>query len=86
MKEGIFDKAGVAEFDSIWAFEGADIKFKYIVILGVQHDNKAIYEAPNPPAELEFMRQYRRAAFGAKWVANWLRGMGWDAEPLKGPM
>ena len=32
------------------------------------------------------MRQYRRAAFGAKWVANWLRGMGSDAEPFKGPM
>ena len=66
MKEGIFDKAGVAEFDSIWAFEGADIKFKYIVILGVQDDYKAINESPNPQAGLEIMRRYSRAAFGAK--------------------
>ena len=86
VKEGIFDKAGVAEFDPIWAFEGVDIKFKYIVILGVQHDYKAINEAPNLQAGLEVMRQYSRAGYGAKWVANWLHGMGWDAEPLTGPM
>ena len=32
------------------------------------------------------MHRYSRAAFGAKWVSSWSRGMGWDAEPLTGPM
>ncbi len=52
----------------------------------MQHDYNAISEAPKPEAGLEVMRQYSRAAFGAKSVANWLRGLGWDAEPLTGPM
>ena len=32
------------------------------------------------------MRQYSRAASGAKNIANWLRKLGWDSEPLTGPM
>jgi epoxyqueuosine reductase len=86
IKNKIFDKAGVARFDPLWAFEGVEIKFRYIIVLGVQHDYDAISEAPKPEAGLEVMRQYSRAAFGAKSVANWLRGLGWDAEPLTGPM
>ena len=70
VKEGLFDEAGVVEFDPIWAFEGVDIKIKCIVILGVQDDYKAINEAPNPQAGLEVTRRFSRAAFGAKWMAN----------------
>ena len=66
VKEGIFDKAGFAEFDPTWALEGVDIRLKYIVILGVQHDFKAINEAPNPQAGLEVMLRYSREAFRAK--------------------
>ena len=32
------------------------------------------------------MRQYKRAAYGAKFIANWLHDQGWEAEPLTGPM
>lgn len=83
---GHFDKIGVANFDPAWAFEGVEIGFKTIVVLGFHHAFDEIIKAPAPEGGLEVMRQYRRAAHGAKHVANWLREAGWDAEPLTGPM
>ena len=84
--EGHFDKFGVTAFDPLWAFEGVEIGFKNVVVLGFQHDYAEITKAPTPEGGLEVMRQYRRAAFGAKYVASWLRENGWEAEPLTGPM
>ena len=86
LSEGCFDKFGVTTLDPNWAFTGQKISFKYIVILGFHHDFEEISKAPEPEGGLEVMRQYRRAAFGAKYCANWLRSLGWDAEPLTGPM
>ncbi|MAH87294.1 MAG: (Fe-S)-binding protein [Kiloniella sp.] len=83
---GDFDKIGVAPFDHEWAFEGVEIAFERVVMLGFHHDFEEISKAPAPEGGLEVMRQYRRAAHGAKAVANWLRTKGWDAEPLTGPM
>lgn len=83
---GDFDKAGVTAFDPQWAFEGVEIHQKNIIILGFQHQYDEITKAPAPEGGLEVMRQYLRAACGAKIVASWLRGHGWDAEPLTGPM
>ena len=38
-----------------------------------------ISEAPKPEAGLEVMRQYSGPPL-VQSVANWLRGLGWDAE------
>ena len=83
---GVFDKIGVTDFDPLWAFEGMKITQSKIIILGFQHSYDEISKAPAPEGGLEVMRQYMRAAKGAKDTANWLRSMGWDAEPLTGPM
>ena len=56
VNDRVFDKVGVAEFDPNCAFESVNLKFKYIVILDVQHDYEAISEAPNLQVELEVMR------------------------------
>ena len=85
-KQEIFDQIGATQFSLDWAFEGIEITFKNIVILGFQHDYDNIKTAPRSSAGLEVMRQYSRAAHGAKFIANWLRKSGWDAEPLTGPM
>ena len=82
----VFDKVGVTKFNPIWCFEGNEIKFKFIVILGFKHKYENIKQSPKPEGGLEVMRQYKRAAFAAKHFANWLRKNGWDAEPLTGPM
>ena len=83
---GEFDKFGVTDFDPIWAFENVEISQRKIIMLGFQHVYAEISKAPAPEGGLEVMRQYMRAARGAKYVANWLRAHGWDAEPLTGPM
>lgn len=85
-RDGRFDKFGVTSFNPAWAFEGQGIDFKNIILLGFHHDFEEISKAPAPEGGLEVMRQYRRAADGAKYCANWLRSRGWDAEPLTGPM
>ena len=84
--EKIFDKLGATKFNSDWAFDGVNIDYENIILLGFQHEYKNISEAPKPMAGVEVMRQYSRAAFGAKNIANWLRKLGWDSEPLTGPM
>jgi epoxyqueuosine reductase len=84
--EGIFDKIGVTRFNPNWAFEGFEIRFRNVIILGFQHDYEELETAPEPRAGLEVLTQYTRAAAAAKHVANWLRQNGWDAEALTGPM
>ena len=86
IKNSIFDKVGVTKFKSIWCFKGVKVFFKNIVILGFKHNYENIKLAPLPEGGLEVMRQYKRAAYGAKYFSNWLRKNGWDAEPLTGPM
>lgn len=81
-----FDKIGVSQFNPVWAFEGVTIVYKNIVILGFQHQYDEIRKAPKPASGLKVIRQYGRAAFGSKYVANWLHGLGLDSEPLTGPM
>ena len=86
IENGIFEKFGVTAFNSDWAFEGVQIAYKNIVILGFHHNYVEIEKAPQPEAGVEVMRQYMRAAYGAKFIANWLHEQGWAAEPLTGPM
>ena len=86
IKYGIFEKYGAVAFNPDWAFEGVDIKYENIIILGFQHTYDEIEKAPQPEAGVEVMRQYKRAAYGAKFIANWLHDQGWEAEPLTGPM
>ncbi len=84
--EGACEMTGVAEMRDDWVFEGAEVTLPMIIMLGVQHDYDAIRTAPDVPAGTEVTRQYGRAASVAKDVAAWLRGEGWQAEALTGPM
>ena len=86
VEAGLFDKFGATAFVADWAFEGQEIDFETVIVLGFAHNFDEISTAPEPTAGLEVMRQYYRAAKAAKDMANWLRGQGHDAEPLTGPM
>jgi len=77
---------GIAKMNSDWVFEGIEIPYKRVIMIGVAHDYDAISKAPDNAAGAEVIRQYGRAAKGAKDVATWIRQRGWDAEPLCGPM
>ena len=86
VEDGHCEMTGVAEMRPDWVFEGHDVAFRRIVVVGVQHDFERISEAPDVPAGAEVLRQYGRAAAACKAVASWLREEGWDAEPVTGPM
>ncbi len=83
---GVIDKYGASAFNIDWAFQGVEIGYRNVIVLGFAHDYGRISQAPNPVAGAEVMAQYLRAAAGAVEVANWLRELGYDAEPLTGPM
>jgi epoxyqueuosine reductase len=87
LAEGLqFDMWGVARMDPSWVYEGHDVPQDTIIMLGFGHDYAQIATAPEATAGAEVVRQYGRAAAAAKSVCGWLRGQGWDAEPLTGPM
>lgn len=83
---GAFERWGVTPLDPDWVYEGQTVAFKTIIVIGVAHDHGQIATAPAPTAGAEVVRQYGRAAAGAKVIAGWIRQQGWDAEPLTGPM
>ena len=80
------EMAGVAAMDPAWVYEGQQVTQSRIIVLAVAHDYEAIRTAPAASAGAEVIRQYGRAAAGAKAVAGWLRLQGWDAQPVTGPM
>lgn len=82
----VFDMWGVAKMNPLWVYEGQYVSQENIITLGFAHNYREIATAPEPTAGAEVVRQYGRAAMGAKLVAGWLRMQGWDAEPITGPM
>ena len=81
-----FERWGVAAMDPAWIYENQQVAQTRIIVIGVAHDYAAISTAPAATAGAEVVRQYGRAAAGAKAIAGWLRRQGWPAEPVTGPM
>ncbi|MEM8754507.1 MAG: 4Fe-4S dicluster domain-containing protein, partial [Pseudomonadota bacterium] len=72
--------------DPAWVYEHEETAFANVVMLGVRHDYERLKSAPDVVCGAEVTRQYTRAAAAAKKVAGWLRGEGWAAEAVTGPM
>ena len=77
---------GITAFRPEWAFEGVEIRQKWIIMIGVAHDYDQIKLAPALKAGAEVVRQYGRGTKAAKDIATWIRERGWDAEPHGGPL
>ena len=86
VQNGDCDMTGVAEMNADWAYQGRTVPQSRVIVLGVQHDYDIIRTAPEPPAGLEVVTQYTRAAAAAKLITGWLRQQGWEAEAVTGPM
>lgn len=80
------ERTGVADMRPEWIYEGHEIPFPKVIIVGVAHDYDEISQAPDPVAAGEVMKQYTRAAGAAKELAGRIRNLGWQAEPVTGPM
>jgi Pyruvate/2-oxoacid:ferredoxin oxidoreductase delta subunit len=76
---------GVTQFRPKWAFDGIEIKQKWMIMIGVAHSYEHIKLAPRLRAGAEVVRQYGRGTKAAKDIATWIRERGWDAEPHSGP-
>ena len=81
-----FEMVGVAEMREAYKLSGARIPETRVVMIGVAHDYDAISNAPGTTAGAEVVRQYGRAAAGAKALANWIKAHGWPARAVTGPM
>lgn len=77
---------GITAFRPEWAFEGANITQKWVIMIGIAHDYQQISKAPALSAGAEVVRQYGRGTKAAKDIATWIRQRGWDATPHGGPM
>ncbi len=83
---GDCEMVGVTPLRDEWVFEGQEVSFSNVIVLGVQHDYDEIKHAPEFRAGVEVVRQYGRAAAASKKITGWLRDQGWDAEAATGPM
>lgn len=86
VQAGDCEQLGVTALQPQWLYEGQHTPFGQVIVIAVRHDAEALATAPEPPAGLDVMRQYTRAATAAKKIAAWLRLQGWDADPVTGPM
>jgi len=77
---------GITAFNPDWAFEGVELDYKWVIVIGVAHDYEKIKTAPQDIAGAEVIRQYGRAKKASKDVATWIRNRGWDSFANTGPM
>jgi len=77
---------GITALKPEWTFEGARLKQKWVIMIGVAHDYQQIITAPEPTAGAEVIKQYGRGTKAVKDIAAWIRERGWDAEHHGGPM
>jgi len=77
---------GITPLRQEWTFTGANLKQKWVIMIGVAHDYEQIKTAPDMTAGAEVIRQYGRGTKAVKDIATWIRERGWDAEHHGGPM
>ncbi len=77
---------GVTRLREEWCYEGIELAFRQVIMIGVAHDYEQMSHAPEPAAGAEVVRQYGRATKASKEVAGWIRARGWEAEPHAGPL
>ena len=76
---------GITRVQPEWVFEGFDVPYTWMIMIGVAMDYESLKMAPDPQAVVEVVTQYGRGTQVAKRLAGWLRGQGWDAFPHCGP-
>ncbi|MDP6173994.1 MAG: 4Fe-4S dicluster domain-containing protein [Rhodospirillales bacterium] len=80
------DLVGITALKPEWVFEGYEVPYKWIIVLGVAMDHTHIQTAPSHQSQTEVQKQYARGTRAAYKLAAWMREKGWDAVPHGGPM
>ncbi len=80
------EAVGIARIDPDWIYEGHEIAWRNVIVLGIAMDHAVMQAAPEPAAGFEVVRQYTRGVRVSKALAGWLRAQGHDAAPEHGPL
>lgn len=80
------EAVGVARMSPDWAFEGQDMPWRTVIMIGIAMDYETMDTAPEEPAGIEVVDQYNRGVRISKGIAAWLRERGHDCAPEYGPM
>lgn len=86
VESGDCEMTGVARLQPEWVYDDQTTDLPNVVVLGVQHDYEELHHVPELRGGKDVTRQYVRAAEVAKKVASWLRGQGYRADAVTGPM
>ena len=79
------EAVGIARIDPAWVYEGRDMPWTWIIVMGIAMDPAEMAKAPAIEAGVEVVVQYNRGMRTAKALAGWLRGQGVDAACETGP-
>lgn len=79
------EAVGIARIDPAWVYDGHDMPWQWIVVMGMAMDYARMAQAPAVEAGVEVVVQYNRGMRTAKALANWLRAQGVDAACEHGP-
>ncbi len=86
VKEKGVDLVGIKRMRDAWAFDGFEVKEKWIIVLGLKMDYEELAKAPEPDSVSAVIKTYADGDVWAWEISNWLRSHGWHAKGYCGPM
>jgi epoxyqueuosine reductase len=84
------DAFGVAAMDPLYIFEGYTIDQPWVIVLAFAHNYQRLKEVPsdetNGVGVCDVGDQYARGTRASYALTNWIRALGYRADPYPGPM
>lgn len=79
------EMVGIVRANPDWVFEGYEFDYPWIIILGVVMDHDKLSTAPEVTSAIEVVDKYTKGWVVSRPVSDWIRSIGWRAEPSGGP-
>jgi Pyruvate/2-oxoacid:ferredoxin oxidoreductase delta subunit len=79
------DAVGITKLELDWTYEGVNVSYDTIIVLGLAMNYEEMLEAPKVSAGAHVVKEYTRGMKASKKLAGWLRLNGHDALPEHGP-
>ncbi len=83
------DDAGVAPMDPLYVFEGYTINEPWVIVLALAHNYERLKEVPSDETNgigvVDVGDQYAKGTRSSYGLANWIRSLGYNANPYPGP-
>jgi ferredoxin len=79
------DLVGITRIDPLWVYEGYELDYPWVIMLGVAMEYELLATAPEVTAAMAVVEGYTQGWRVAQPLADWIRRDGWRAEPRGGP-